>query len=75
MSDDDRIVPLPRKRKTAARCPVCGAPAAAAHRPFCSQRCTEVDLGRWLKGAYRLPSEEPPDPETGAAGGQEGDDG
>lgn len=58
MSEDDRIVPLRRKRKTASRCPVCGAPAAAAHKPFCSTRCAEVDLGRWLKGTYRIPTEE-----------------
>jgi hypothetical protein len=30
---------------------------AAAHRPFCSKRCTEIDLGRWLKGAYAVPGE------------------
>ncbi len=58
MSEDDRIVPLRRKRKTAALCPICGAPAVAAHRPFCSTRCTEVDLGRWLKGTYRIPTAE-----------------
>jgi endogenous inhibitor of DNA gyrase (YacG/DUF329 family) len=58
MSEDDRIVPLRRKRKTPRRCPVCGAPAAAAHKPFCSMRCAEVDLGRWLKGTYRIPTEE-----------------
>ncbi|MDH3593830.1 MAG: DNA gyrase inhibitor YacG [Rhodospirillales bacterium] len=60
MSDDDRIVPLPRKRKTAALCPVCGAPAVAARQPFCSTRCAEVDLGRWLKGTYRIPTAETP---------------
>jgi endogenous inhibitor of DNA gyrase (YacG/DUF329 family) len=60
MSEDDRIVPLPRKRKAAARCPVCGASTAAAHRPFCSTRCAEVDLGRWLKGSYRIPTDEAP---------------
>ena len=60
MSDDDRIVPLPRKRKAAGRCPICGAPSAAAHQPFCSERCTEVDLGRWLKGTYRVPTAEAP---------------
>ena len=60
MSEDDRIVPLRRKRKTAHRCPVCGTPAVAAHQPFCSMRCAEVDLGRWLKGTYRVPTEEAP---------------
>jgi uncharacterized protein len=37
------------------RCPVCGKPAVAASRPFCSTRCADVDLGRWLTGQYRIP--------------------
>ena len=39
----------------AARCPVCGRPVTAAARPFCSRRCADVDLGRWLTGQYVLP--------------------
>lgn len=38
-----------------AKCPVCGKPVKPDHRPFCSQRCKDVDLGRWLKGVYVLP--------------------
>lgn len=34
---------------------------AAKFRPFCSARCAEVDLGRWLKGTYRIPTEEEPE--------------
>ncbi|MDH3474659.1 MAG: DNA gyrase inhibitor YacG [Rhodospirillales bacterium] len=60
MTDDARIVPLPRKRKKGAACPICGAPAVSGHRPFCSKRCAEIDLGRWLKGGYRVPTEEAP---------------
>jgi hypothetical protein len=37
------------------RCPVCGKPSVAATRPFCSTRCADVDLGRWLTGQYRIP--------------------
>ena len=33
-------------------CPVCGAKPVPAVRPFCSKRCADLDLGRWLKGAY-----------------------
>lgn len=44
-------------------CPICGKPAEARFRPFCSKRCADIDLGHWFDGAYRLPSEEPPDPE------------
>ncbi len=36
-------------------CPVCGKPTAARHAPFCSKRCADIDLGRWLKGAYAIP--------------------
>ncbi len=42
-----------------AACPVCGKPAEAAHRPFCSDRCRKVDLNRWLSEAYRVPAAEP----------------
>jgi len=38
------------------RCPVCGRPADPATQPFCSVRCADVDLGRWLTGQYRIPS-------------------
>lgn len=38
-------------------CPVCGKPTSAQHAPFCSEHCANVDLGRWLTGAYRLPGE------------------
>lgn len=36
------------------RCPVCGKPTEAAMRPFCSKRCADVDLSRWLGGAYAV---------------------
>lgn len=37
------------------RCPVCGQPESNENRPFCSRRCADVDLGRWLTGQYRVP--------------------
>ena len=40
-------------------CPICAKPAVAAHRPFCSPRCAQVDLGRWLTGGYALPAAAP----------------
>jgi endogenous inhibitor of DNA gyrase (YacG/DUF329 family) len=46
-----------------AACPTCGKPPIAAHRPFCSARCKQLDLGKWLGGDYRLPTEEEADPE------------
>jgi uncharacterized protein len=36
-------------------CPICGKDAEAKYRPFCSRRCADVDLGRWLTGSYALP--------------------
>ena len=36
-------------------CPVCGRPAQPGTRPFCSPRCRNVDLGRWLGEAYAVP--------------------
>jgi endogenous inhibitor of DNA gyrase (YacG/DUF329 family) len=39
-------------------CPTCGKPAAEGFRPFCSRRCADVDLGRWLTGSYAIPAEE-----------------
>ena len=37
------------------RCPICGKPPVDRYRPFCSKRCAEVDLHRWLAGAYAIP--------------------
>ncbi|NLH80029.1 MAG: DNA gyrase inhibitor YacG [Phyllobacteriaceae bacterium] len=36
-------------------CPICGRPASREHRPFCSPRCRQIDLHRWLTGAYAVP--------------------
>ncbi|MBN8629814.1 MAG: DNA gyrase inhibitor YacG [Rhodobacterales bacterium] len=38
-------------------CPICGKPASPDYRPFCSRRCADVDLGRWLTEGYRIPAE------------------
>ena len=38
-------------------CPICHKPTAPAYRPFCSKRCADVDLGRWLTESYRVPAE------------------
>jgi endogenous inhibitor of DNA gyrase (YacG/DUF329 family) len=36
-------------------CPICRKPTDPAYRPFCSRRCADVDLGRWLTGSYVIP--------------------
>ncbi len=42
-------------------CPICGKPATPRSRPFCSPRCAQIDLGRWLKGSYRISTDERPE--------------
>jgi len=42
----------------AAPCPICGKPFVREFHPFCSKRCCDVDLHRWLKGVYRIPGKE-----------------
>ena len=39
----------------AEKCAVCGKPAEKQFAPFCSKRCADIDLGRWLKGSYSIP--------------------
>jgi hypothetical protein len=41
--------------KTSKACPICGKPADERFKPFCSRRCTDVDLNRWLSGIYAVP--------------------
>ena len=45
----------------AAACPICGKPSLDAFRPFCSRRCGDVDLNRWLSGVYAIPVRETDD--------------
>jgi hypothetical protein len=54
MPDDG---PLPRRGPA---CPICGKRATTGHRPFCSRRCRDIDLGRWLRGVYRVETDEGP---------------
>lgn len=58
-----------RRGPRTSKCPLCGQPTVQAYRPFCSKRCADIDLGRWLEGEYAVPGE-PGDPgET--SGGEE----
>ena len=41
--------------KPPAPCPTCGKPSVQAYRPFCSKRCADVDLQRWLSDRYAIP--------------------
>jgi len=42
-------------------CPICGKPQEQTFRPFCSRRCADVDLNRWLSGVYAVPVTEDDD--------------
>ena len=57
MTENDRTPAVDRrKKKTSERaCPICGKPREARYDPFCSRRCADVDLHRWLKGNYVIP--------------------
>jgi len=45
-------------------CPICADKTAAKYRPFCSRRCADIDLAKWLNGSYATPSAEPEDIEA-----------
>ncbi|MGA7490309.1 MAG: DNA gyrase inhibitor YacG [Xanthobacteraceae bacterium] len=51
-------------------CPVCGKPSVPEFRPFCTRRCANVDLNRWLGGVYAVPVKDDED-EDGAAKGED----
>ena len=40
------------------KCPICGKATDSSYRPFCSKRCADVDLQRWLSGGYAIPAVE-----------------
>jgi endogenous inhibitor of DNA gyrase (YacG/DUF329 family) len=45
------------RKKTGRGCPICGAESAGRYRPFCSARCADIDLARWLNESYRVPGD------------------
>ena len=44
-----------RQKSKDLKCPYCGETAQHKYRPFCSQRCAQLDLGHWLNEDYRVP--------------------
>ena len=68
---DRSTPPLRAVRIIEAKCAICGKPVTAEYRPFCSKRCAHIDLGRWLKEGYRVPTNEGPseeDPDSSERG-------
>lgn len=47
-----------------SKCAICGKEQDEKFRPFCSKRCADVDLNRWLSGGYAIPAVEEDDPEA-----------
>ncbi len=41
-----------------AACVQCGKPQTERYKPFCSKRCADLDLHRWLTGGYAIPAVE-----------------
>lgn len=37
-------------------CPMCEKDTDKTYRPFCSKRCADIDLGKWLSGSYAIPA-------------------
>ncbi len=56
-------------RRAGGICPECGAPTADHYTPFCSKRCADIDLHRWLAGGYAIPAG---DVDDAALAGDEG---
>jgi endogenous inhibitor of DNA gyrase (YacG/DUF329 family) len=44
-------------------CPICGKPSEQKFHPFCSARCAQIDLGRWLGGRYAVVKDDQPEDE------------
>lgn len=70
MADNENTPPAARPASAgpaspARPCAICGKPAVARYKPFCSARCADIDLGRWLKGSYVIPGEPVEETETG----------
>ena len=70
MSDQDNSSAAPEAAKgkvaglrRSRPCPICSKPSTKGNYPFCSQRCKDVDLSRWLTGSYAIPAEEEDDPD------------
>ena len=57
-----------------APCPICGKMPVQQFRPFCSKRCADVDLNRWLSGVYAVPVTEDTDEDGSGEVGDHGDD-
>jgi uncharacterized protein len=57
-ADANKLTAKPTDQNAGDRpCPICGKPRSEDYDPFCSKRCADVDLHRWLKGSYVIPGD------------------
>ncbi len=54
-------------------CPICQKMSDQKYHPFCSRRCADVDLARWLGGRYAVPAQVNDDEDGQWGGESEGD--
>ena len=47
-----KITSLHQQNPKATDCSLCGEKATPPHTPFCSRKCSQLDLGNWLNEAY-----------------------
>ncbi len=66
-NDNKDVDPQDAPPKAAAPCVICGKPQSPKNTPFCSPRCSDIDLGRWLKGSYAIPAVDDDDDEDGVS--------
>ena len=67
---EDNVVKL----KPTVPCPVCKKPSSQAHHPFCSGRCRDIDLNRWLSDGYVIPVKAGEDEDRVETRGEEDED-
>lgn len=57
-----------------AACAICGKSQVAKFKPFCSARCADIDLNRWLKGSYSIPGKSLEEEEDGERTSRQSDE-
>jgi uncharacterized protein len=55
-ANDNRTAPS--DEIAGSKCAICSKPQTTRFKPFCSRRCADVDLNRWLTGSYAIPAED-----------------
>ena len=58
MTDKPLHLKIVKTHSLKGACPLCKRPAEILYRPFCSRRCAQLDLGKWLTGCYTIPAHE-----------------